>query len=126
VEGRFEPDSATLRSHLAENAALRVFATEDPRRGRLAVTHVRVVRRSASRTLVEVRLETGRKHQIRVQLAASGHPIVGDRRYGRHRPGTRLMLHAARLRLRHPESGTEMEFRSRLPAGLRTALAAEG
>lgn len=126
VEGRVAEDDFTLRAHLAENAALRVFDTGDPRRGRLAVTHVRVVRRASARTMIEVRLETGRKHQIRVQLAGIGHPLVGDRRYGTKTPGARLMLHAARLRLTHPDSGAALEFRSALPAALRAALVAAG
>jgi RluA family pseudouridine synthase len=65
-------------------------------------------------TLVEVRLETGRKHQIRVHAAAIGHPILGDRRYGGP-AAARLMLHAARLAFAHPADGHPLEVRSLSP-----------
>lgn len=116
VEGSVREDAFTVRSYLAENAAFRVYTTKDERRGKLAVTHVRVLARSQGRSLVEVRLDTGRKHQIRVHLADAGHPIVGDRRYGRAERGTRrIALHASRLRFTHPRSGEVMEFASGAP-----------
>jgi 23S rRNA-/tRNA-specific pseudouridylate synthase len=93
-----------------------VWAAGPKRGGKLAVTHVRVVSRRGNRTLVEAALETGRKHQIRVQLADAGHPILGDRRYGTPgRTERRLALHAAVLRLRHPTTGEILEFRSPAP-----------
>jgi 23S rRNA pseudouridine1911/1915/1917 synthase len=75
-------------------------------------------------TLVRVRLETGRTHQIRAHFAAIGHPVLGDSRYG---GGTRYglrrqFLHSARLAFRHPESGDELDFSSALPEDLQTAL----
>ena len=116
VQGRLERDTQTLRSHLAENAALRVWAAGPHRGGKLAVTHVRVLARRGDHTLVEATLETGRKHQIRVQLADTGHPILGDRRYGpRGRGAPGLALHAVVLRLRHPRSGRQLELRSPAP-----------
>jgi RluA family pseudouridine synthase len=124
VEGVLRDDARTLRSHLAENAAHRVYAAT-PSRGKLAVTHVRVVRRLPGRTLIEASLETGRKHQIRVQLAEAGHPIAGDRKYGSRAAGaSRLALHAARLAFRHPRTGRSMEFTSTPPAGLGKAVSA--
>jgi RluA family pseudouridine synthase len=65
-------------------------------------------------TLVEVRLETGRKHQIRVHAASLGHAIVGDRRYGGP-AAPRLMLHAARLAFAHPQDGRRLELEAPLP-----------
>ncbi|WP_217912830.1 RluA family pseudouridine synthase [Miltoncostaea marina] len=94
--------------------------------GREAVTHVRVLERLGRMTLVEVRLETGRTHQIRVHLEAAGHPVVGDRVYGRRQPDLgleRQFLHAARLAFPHPESGEPVEVRSPLPHDLELALA---
>src|SRR2546421_402639 len=82
VEGRVKADTFTIRSYLTENAAYRVYSTTNTKAGKLAVTHVHVLKRGAKNTLVEVRLETGRKHQIRVHLAENGHPIVGDKNYG--------------------------------------------
>ncbi len=89
--------------------------------GRPARTRVRVLERRGGHTLVRCDLETGRTHQIRVHLAALGHPVVGDEVYGRPRPGEpgRPLLHAYRLRLRHPRTGQEMELESPPPADLR-------
>jgi 23S rRNA pseudouridine1911/1915/1917 synthase len=74
------------------------------------------LKRSSHRTLVEVRLETGRKHQIRVHLAERGHPIVGDRAYGsRSNPIRRMALHATKLDFTHPFTGQLMQFYSPPP-----------
>jgi 23S rRNA pseudouridine1911/1915/1917 synthase len=116
VDGVVERDELTLRSWLAENAARNVWSTGPERGGKLAITHVHVLSRRRSRTLVEATLQTGRKHQIRVQLAAAGHPISGDRRYGpREATSHRLELHATSLRFLHPRSGAPLEFRSPAP-----------
>lgn len=122
VEGRVMPDDFTIRSFLAENAAYRVYSTKKQREGKLAVTHVHVLRRSAKTTLVEVRLETGRKHQIRVHLAERGNPIVGDKIYGgRLNPIRRLALHGAHLDFRHPQTGQRMGFESAVPKAFASA-----
>jgi 23S rRNA pseudouridine1911/1915/1917 synthase len=86
--------------------------------GRPARTRVRAVDRRGGHTLVQCDLETGRTHQIRVHLAALGHPVVGDDLYGRRRPGDpeRPMLHAFRLRFRHPRTGEPMTFEAPPPA----------
>lgn len=113
VEGRIEKADFTIRSFLAENSAYRVFSTKRAKLGKLAVTHVHVLKRNPTTTLIEVRLETGRKHQIRVHLAENGNPIVGDKNYGsRTNPFRRLALHAARLELAHPGTGKVMPFQS--------------
>lgn len=118
VHGCVQGDEHTYRSNLAENAALKVYSTREPSKGKPAITHVRVRQRSERATLIEARLETGRKHQIRVHLAEAGHPIVGDRRYGPDKPASRrLALHAVELRFRHPRTGQEVQFRSALPPG---------
>ena len=78
---------------------------------------MKVLKRSPHRTLAEVRLETGRKHQIRVHLAEQGHPIVGDHAYGSPtNPIRRLALHAAKLAFKHPRTGKLLEFVSPPPA----------
>ncbi|MGH8226451.1 MAG: 23S rRNA pseudouridine(1911/1915/1917) synthase RluD [Steroidobacteraceae bacterium] len=107
--------------------------------GRPAVTHLRVLQRYRAHTLAEARLETGRTHQIRVHLAHSGYPIVGDPVYGGRarvppacgpalltalRSFKRQALHAARLRLAHPESGRSMEWEAPVPADMTALLAA--
>lgn len=98
--------------------------------GREARTHYEVdlqFSEPSDTSLLWCRLETGRTHQIRVHLAAIGHPVVGDQRYGGHRASIALdrpFLHAARLGLAHPVSGAHLEWTSQLPADLSAVLAA--
>ncbi len=96
---------------------------------KLAITHYRVVGVSAPptppRTLVQVRLETGRKNQIRVHMQELGHPLVGDRRFGATSDAMgRVALHAAELGFDHPATGSSMLFRSDVPAGFYRAIGA--
>lgn len=97
--------------------------------GREAITHYRVLERLGDASLLEVRIETGRTHQVRVHLAEIGHPVVGDFVYGRGRKLAqrlaldRPFLHAARLELAHPVGGEPMAFDDPLPPDLSAALA---
>ena len=121
VEGRPAHASGTLRDHLIESKAFKVHRVA--KGGELAVTHYRVMNTFGERALLELTLETGRKHQIRVQLAGIGHPIVGDKKYGaRTDPAHRLALHSSTLKFRHPVSHTPMEFHSELPDRLKALL----
>lgn len=87
---------------------------------KLAVTHWRAVAAGSGRTLLQVRLETGRKNQIRVHMQGIGHPIVGDRRYGAQTdPIGRVCLHATELGLAHPASGQTLRFSSPMPREFR-------
>jgi 23S rRNA pseudouridine1911/1915/1917 synthase len=84
--------------------------------GRFARTRYEVVERGARHTLLRCDLDTGRTHQIRVHLAALGHPVAGDEEYGGREEGlSRPMLHAWRLRLRHPRTKEEMSFEAAPP-----------
>jgi 23S rRNA pseudouridine1911/1915/1917 synthase len=117
VEGQLTRDAGTVRSRLIDGEPGRVRETRDPERGRPAVTHWRVLRRGAQHTLLEVRLETGRRHQIRVHLAGRGHPIAGDRTYGATTdPFGRLALHAHVLGFDHPQGGERLRFVSQAPS----------
>ena len=116
VEGRVIADDFTIRSYLAENTAYRVYSTPNRKIGKPAVSHVHVLKRNPKTTVVEVRLETGRKHQIRVHLAEAGHPIVGDKNYGSGlNPIRRLALHGTHLDFKHPLTGKPMAFDARYP-----------
>ena len=118
TEGAPEPPEGEIRSYLAENAAHEVYSTDNPDEGQLAVTRYRTVRSRGSFAMVELNLATGRKNQIRVHMKESGHPIVGDRRYGAGTsPIHRLCLHARTLRFVHPTTRRDMNFSSPLPAG---------
>ena len=90
--------------------------------GKPAVTHFEVEREAAGYTMLRVRLETGRTHQIRVHLSAIGYPIYADPLYGEAVPGRRLWLHAGRLTFVHPVSGEALEFEAPIPEDLREAV----
>jgi RluA family pseudouridine synthase len=123
VEGSLKETAFTARSYLAENAAYRVYSTHNKKTGRLSVTHVRILKKTPKASLVELRLETGRKHQIRVHLAERGHPIVGDKVYGSgFNPIHRLALHAVRLDFTHPVSRERLTLYSPHPKSFETML----
>jgi 23S rRNA pseudouridine1911/1915/1917 synthase len=115
VEGRVRVDRGTLRDRLEEDPSLRVRPARRAGAGREAITHYRVIERRRETTVIELRLETGRRGQIRAQLAALGHPIVGDARYGGQRDGARrVCLHATRLGFVHPR-GQRVRYDSPVP-----------
>ncbi len=120
VVGRPEPERGTIETYLTETAALQVFSSQHPTpEGRVAVTHYRLLQTRGDFSLVEIRLETGRKHQIRVHLAGLGCRVAGDRRYGASSdPCRRLALHATSLAFDHPKSNERLQFNSPLPAAL--------
>lgn len=119
VEGVLRDDGGTLTTRLAQDRGLRVRPTRDARVGREAITRYRVLGREADSTLVELSLVTGRRAQIRAQLAELGHPIVGDRTFGSRRdPLRRVCLHATRLGFVHP-GGRRMAFDSPAPSAFR-------
>lgn len=121
VEGVPADAEGTLKDRLVESKSLMVHRVEEG--GELAITHYRVLRAKGDSSLVEFTLETGRRNQIRVQLAALGHPVAGDRKYGaKTDPARRLALHACELKFRHPVSGAPMEFHSALPPRLKALI----
>ena len=121
VEGLPADAQGTLKDRLVEGKSLMVHRVEEG--GELAITHYRVLGAKGARSLLELTLETGRRNQIRVQLAALGHPVAGDRKYGaKTDPARRLALHACELKFRHPVSGAPMEFHSALPARLKALI----
>ena len=116
VHGRLTPKEGTITSLLAENAAHHVYSTTDAAAGKFAHTVYRVLRETRDLSLLEIELLTGRKHQIRVHLAEKGHPLVGDRRYGRGNDTCpRLALHARSIAFQHPVSGQRLTFSAEIP-----------
>ena len=112
VEGRMQGESGVFDSWLVENRGGTMYSTKPGAPGALrAITRWKLLEAGARYSLVELSLETGRKHQIRVQLADSGHPVAGDPRYGaKSDPLGRLCLHAHLLALEHPFSKQEYSF----------------
>jgi tRNA pseudouridine32 synthase/23S rRNA pseudouridine746 synthase/23S rRNA pseudouridine1911/1915/1917 synthase len=110
VHGTLAAKEGTLTSYLVENAALNVYSTADASKGKLSRTTYRVLRESRGVSLLEIELLTGRKHQIRVHFAEQGHPVVGDRKYGREDVAKNLFLHAQALAFTHPFSGQRLTF----------------
>ncbi|OLC16310.1 MAG: RluA family pseudouridine synthase [Chloroflexi bacterium] len=117
ARGRFKTDAGELEGaigrHPKDRKRMAIVAG-----GRFARTRYEVVEKRRTHTLLRCDLDTGRTHQIRVHLAALGHPLAGDAEYGGRRPGEpdRPMLHAWRLRLRHPRTHVEMSFEVAPPA----------
>jgi 23S rRNA pseudouridine1911/1915/1917 synthase len=119
VEGRPEPPAGTIDRPLWEDRNLRVRAGEHAD-ARPARTHYTTLQTHAGRSLLEVALDTGRKHQIRVHLLTIGHPVVGDDRYGTR--AQRLCLHAFRLSLPHPRAGRRLELQADVPRAVLAEL----
>ncbi len=126
VEGRVAKERGTIRSAIAEDRTRRMHSTEEEGAGKLAVTHYRVIRRLSNLTALEIKLETGRKNQIRVHLSELGHPIVGDKAYkSAMDPMGRMGLHAFRLGFVHPRKKTQLLFETAPPPEFRRYLASK-
>jgi 23S rRNA pseudouridine1911/1915/1917 synthase len=126
VEGRPPARSGTIEAPIGRDRRRRMLMSvdSDATASREAITHFEIERALPQATLLRVRLQTGRTHQIRVHMRAIGHPVCGDREYGR--VGLyglrRQFLHAVRLAFAHPVTGVPVDVSSPLPADLRAAL----
>ena len=116
VHGLCDRSQETITTYLAENKAHVVYSTSDPAKGKLSRTAYKVLKQTQELALLEVDLLTGRKNQIRVHLAGIGHPVVGDRKYGRAKESSaRLALHARSISFKHPLSGQHLTFVAKVP-----------
>lgn len=121
--GEYEEDTGTIANWLKDNKAYVTYSSPVDNGGKYAVTHFCVLNRSPYHSLVEFKLETGRKNQIRVHSADMGHPICGDVKYGNgDDPLHRLCLHAYVLCFYHPVTHRPMEFSTPIPTSFREAI----
>ena len=120
VSGEMEQDEGTIQNWLKDNKAYVTYSSPVDNGGKLAITHFHVLDRTTEHSLVEYKLETGRKNQIRVHSADMGHPVCGDTKYGNgDDPLHRLCLHAWLLCFSHPITGEPMEFETPIPTAFK-------
>lgn len=123
VEGRVARAEGTVSSWLKESKTLKMYSSPYPNDGQHAVTHYRTLEAKSQLSLLEVKLETGRKNQIRVHMQDIGHPVVGDKKYGaRSKILGRLGLHARVLAFIHPSTGEGLRFVTDIPKAFVNAL----
>jgi 23S rRNA pseudouridine1911/1915/1917 synthase len=126
ARGRLTSRTGTIDAPIGRASRQRHRMAVSGAASRQARTHFEVLELLSAESYVEVRLETGRTHQIRAHFSAIGHPLAGDATYGGERKYEleRQFLHAHRLAFAHPQSGEQLSFTSELPADLASALKA--
>ena len=123
LSGEMEKDGGTIANWLKDNSAYITYSSPVDNGGKYAVTHFHTLARTTEHSLVEFKLETGRKNQIRVHAADMGHPVCGDKKYGNgDDPIHRLCLHAYLLCFYHPVTRERMEFETPVPTSFRSVL----
>lgn len=116
VHGSLAAKTGTISSYLAENSAFNVYSTQDQAAGKLSHTEYTVLKETKGFSLLDIHLLTGRKHQIRVHLSESGHPVVGDRKYGKANDSyNTLALHSCSITFTHPVNGKRLTFTTAVP-----------
>lgn len=116
VEGQLLSPAGTWQSYQYEDSQYMIHETDDENQGRLAITHYQTVAATKRYSWLQLRLETGRKNQIRVHCQSAGHPVVGDKKYGAQTsPLKRLCLHAHLLAFKHPFTKKYLRFEAPVP-----------
>lgn len=130
VHGCPDRESGTIKTTIGRHPTDRKRMAVNPPRGKEAVTHYKVEKHFETTTLLRVKIDTGRTHQIRVHMAHIGHPIVGDQVYGNHGLDRKIpecpqrqMLHATEFSFDHPRDGRRMEFAAPLPSDMASLIA---
>lgn len=120
VSGRMEEKQGTVRSYLKDNKQYFTYSSQEDNGGKFAITHYRTLEADDAHSLVELKLETGRKNQIRVHMQDLHHPVCGDIKYGNgDDPIGRLALHAFRLHFYHPITGELLKFETPIPSNFK-------
>jgi len=118
VEGKPGDNEGVISNWLKETSTQKMYITQETEGAKFAITRYRVLKEFPAHTLLEIKIETGRKNQIRVQLAGIGCPVAGDHKYGSKDPFKRqIRLHAYHFTFRHPVSGEPLVIESELPKG---------
>jgi len=116
VEGVPEKSNGIITSYLRESKAMIVYSSQNPQDGHKAVTHYEVIKSGRGYSMLKVKLETGKKNQIRVHMQDIGHPVIGDKKYGsKTNPIRRLGLHASVLAFKHPVNNKPLHFETAIP-----------
>ncbi len=116
VEGQMADPEGTIVSWLTESKAFIVYSSQNQRKGKKAITHYKKIGGNSTYSLLQINLETGRKHQIRVHMQDIKHSIIGDKKYGSTlNPIRRIGLHAQVLSFTHPSTGEKCHFETPIP-----------
>ena len=123
VNGHLEKESDTIKSYLKETKTQLVYSTNDSKNGKLAITNYKVITKNDKYSLVEIKIKTGRKNQIRVHLNDINNPILGDKKYGNSKIKTkRMYLHAYYLEFKHPINNTILKLELDVPTSFLNIL----
>ena len=123
VNGKVKDKSKTLNNKLVETKTNLVYVDDNSKFGKIAITKYNLIKYVNNNSLLDIEILTGRKNQIRVQLANIGHPIVGDIKYGLKKSFyNRLMLHASKLVIIHPVTNETLLLESRLPKEFKSTI----
>jgi len=122
VEGKIEKESGTITSYMTESdASLKVHSSQNPKKGKKAITNYETIRFKKGLSLLKVTLETGRKNQIRVHMQDIKHPVIGDKKYGSTiSPIDRLGLHLLKLSFKNPITQKIVSYQAPIPKNFTT------
>lgn len=124
VEGKIKETSNTLKNYLRSNKHNQVFIVDTPENATEVITHFKLLKQSNAYSMLEFKLETGFKNQIRVQMANYGFPVTGDKKYNaKKNPLARVALHANLIELKHPITGEHLKFELVPPSNFRNLVA---
>ncbi len=117
VDGNFNEKQGTIKSWLTETSTHIMYSSKGKNQGKEAITHYQVIKENRKYSLLRIKIDSGRKNQIRVHMNDAGHPIIGDDKYGSPtNPLKRLGLHASTLELTHPVTHKKLRFEAKTPA----------